>query len=274
MRVETKLRSARMVFGRYVGSRRHEASLSAPFSFSVAFIGHVNYPVMLESGRVERRNIHAHQGTIHGGERLGFLGDGTAAEFVEITPSPDLLARVAEEVRRPEARELGEVGGLDDAILWSVSALVRTRAYRGEDWTELEGETVAENLTRHLMVRYLGGRPARGLGGRLDQARLDRVIDYVEANPSVTTTLSDLASVAALSPFHFSRAFKRTMGLTPYQYVNTRAMTRARELLRGPDASVGSVARALGYASDAKFRAAFRRQFGEAPAAHVRSLDG
>jgi AraC family transcriptional regulator len=77
--------------------------------------------------------------------------------------------------------------------------------------------------------------------------------------------LGDLAQVAALSPFHFLRAFRRTTGFTPHAYVTARRMERALRLLLSTQHPIPEVAARLGYANPAHFRRAFRKAFGVAP---------
>ena len=66
--------------------------------------------------------------------------------------------------------------------------------------------------------------PARRthLRGGLSPAALRRVQLFVEANLGRAIHLHDLAARAALSPFHFARAFKTSAGMTPRAYVEQR----------------------------------------------------
>ena len=57
----------------------------------------------------------------------------------------------------------------------------------------------------------------------LSRERLVRVLDYIKTHLDDRLTLTDLAGVACLSPYHFSRSFKRTVGVGPQRYVTQRA---------------------------------------------------
>jgi AraC-like DNA-binding protein len=74
-----------------------------------------------------------------------------------------------------------------------------------------------------------------------------------------------LARRAHASTAHFSRCFKETFGETPHQYLQTRRIERAQELLRLSDLSVSEVCLAVGYASLGSFSATFKRTVGVAP---------
>ena len=67
-----------------------------------------------------------------------------------------------------------------------------------------------------------------------------------------------LASDAGLSRFHFCRAFKESTGLSPHAWLRQHRLEQAMNMLRDTDASVVSVAAALGYSSQTAFAAAFQ----------------
>ena len=76
-----------------------------------------------------------------------------------------------------------------------------------------------------------------------------------------------LAARAHLSVAHFSRQFRDVFGETPNQYLQTRRIERAQELLRLSDLTVSEVCLAVGYTSLGSFSATFKRTVGMAPSA-------
>lgn len=90
-----------------------------------------------------------------------------------------------------------------------------------------------------------------------------RVVNFIEQYLSETITLSTLATLVQLSPFHFARAFKQTLGLPPHRYHMSRRIERAKALLA--DRSVTEVAVAVGYAETSSFSSRFRRATGISP---------
>jgi AraC family transcriptional regulator len=99
---------------------------------------------------------------------------------------------------------------------------------------------------------------------RLSRQRLQRVLDYIEAHMG-SLSLSNLAAVACLSPFHFSRSFKRSMGVGPLRYVMGRRIERARRLILHSDMSLTDIAAAVGFDSQASFTSRFSRELGVSP---------
>jgi AraC family transcriptional regulator len=108
--------------------------------------------------------------------------------------------------------------------------------------------------------------------GRLDRRRLFRVLDYIDRNLEAELTLDNLASVACLSRFHFVRAFKQAVGLSPLRYVVARRLERAKVLLIEDEAPLIEIALALRFSSQANFTRAFRQSIGLAPGQYRREM--
>ncbi|WP_353510436.1 helix-turn-helix transcriptional regulator [Intrasporangium sp.] len=77
-----------------------------------------------------------------------------------------------------------------------------------------------------------------------------------------------LARVALMSPGHFSRSFRAAFGETPYSYLMTRRIERAKALLRRGDLSVTEVCFEVGCTSLGSFSSRFTELVGESPSAY------
>src|SRR2546430_1796045 len=102
--------------------------------------------------------------------------------------------------------------------------------------------------------------PARG---RLRRARDEMSRDYAEP-----LDVPALARTALRSPGHFSRSFRAAFGETPYSYLMTRRIERAKALLRRGDLSVTEVCFAVGCTSLGSFSSRFTELVGESPSAY------
>jgi AraC family transcriptional regulator len=129
-------------------------------------------------------------------------------------------------------------------------------------------ETLTIEIAALLLREYsTASAQARCLPkGGLTRNRARRVIEYVEANLGRAVTIRELAGMADLSPHHFVRMFKRTLGLTPYQYVLERRVERAKELLQNQAASLAEIGLSTGFCGQSHFTSAFRRVVGATPA--------
>src|ERR1700750_2289827 len=77
-----------------------------------------------------------------------------------------------------------------------------------------------------------------------------------------------LARTALMSPAHFSRQFRAAYGETPYAYLMTRRIERAKALLRRGDMSVTDVCMAVGCTSLGSFSSRFAELVGETPTSY------
>ena len=92
-----------------------------------------------------------------------------------------------------------------------------------------------------------------------------RVLDYIEAHLTEEIGLGQLAEEAGLSPYHFSKAFKTSLGVPPWRYVTERRIHRAKELLLDGCRSITEIAHDLGFSSHSHFTDVFRKTTGRAP---------
>ena len=113
-------------------------------------------------------------------------------------------------------------------------------------------------------------RPERVRGGLAPGVRR-RVLELMEARASDRLTLDELAGEAGLSPAHFARAFKESVGRAPHQHLLTLRLDRARRLLDAPDAGLSDIALRTGFADQAHFTRFFKRRFGVTPGALLRA---
>ena len=97
-----------------------------------------------------------------------------------------------------------------------------------------------------------------------DLAHLRRARDHMDREYAEPLDVSTMASVALMSPAHFSRKFRAAYGETPYSYLMTRRIERAKALLR-QGASVTDTCIAVGCTSLGSFSSRFTEIVGETP---------
>ncbi|GAA2501425.1 helix-turn-helix transcriptional regulator [Streptomyces gobitricini] len=101
-----------------------------------------------------------------------------------------------------------------------------------------------------------------------DLVRLRRARDVMDRDYALPLDVPALAKVALMSPGHFSRSFRAAFGETPYGYLMTRRVERAKALLRRGDMSVTEVCFAVGCTSLGSFSSRFSQLVGESPSAY------
>jgi len=101
-----------------------------------------------------------------------------------------------------------------------------------------------------------------------DLVRLRRARDQINREYARPLDVPALARTALMSPGHFSRSFKAAFGETPYGYLMTRRIERAKALLRRGDLSVTDVCFAVGCSSLGSFSSRFTELVGESPSSY------
>ncbi|MFD4232183.1 helix-turn-helix transcriptional regulator [Streptomyces sp. NPDC058545] len=101
-----------------------------------------------------------------------------------------------------------------------------------------------------------------------DLVRLRRTRDMMDRDYAEPLDVPALARAAHMSPGHFSRSFRAAFGETPYSYLMTRRIERAKALLRRGDLSVTDVCFAVGCTSLGSFSSRFTELVGESPSAY------
>jgi AraC-like DNA-binding protein len=101
-----------------------------------------------------------------------------------------------------------------------------------------------------------------------DLAHLRRARDLMDREYARPLKVEALARAALMSRAHFSRRFRAAYGETPYAYLMTRRIERAKALLRRGDISVTDVCFAVGCTSLGSFSSRFTELVGETPTAY------
>lgn len=99
-------------------------------------------------------------------------------------------------------------------------------------------------------------------------AHLRRARDLMDREYERPLDVAAIAHAALMSAAHFSRQFRTTYGETPYAYLMTRRIERAKALLRRGDMSVTEVCMAVGCTSLGSFSSRFTQLVGETPSSY------
>ncbi|MFH9723226.1 helix-turn-helix transcriptional regulator [Streptomyces sp. NPDC017254] len=101
-----------------------------------------------------------------------------------------------------------------------------------------------------------------------DLVRLRRARDVMDRDYALPLDVPALAGVALMSTGHFARSFRAAFGESPYSYLMTRRVERAKALLRRGDLSVTDVCFAVGCTSLGSFSSRFTELVGETPSSY------
>jgi AraC-like DNA-binding protein len=98
-----------------------------------------------------------------------------------------------------------------------------------------------------------------------------RVREFIERNIGQAIRVSDLSALVFRTSAHFSRAFKRSFGLTPHAYVLRRRIELASQLMIESSTPLSQIALRCGFNDQAHMCKRFRKHTGATPAAWRRA---
>lgn len=125
-------------------------------------------------------------------------------------------------------------------------------------------EALLNNYIVNLLTELLVGRNS---ASPLDQSAgiIEDSVAYINEHLTRELSLEELATQASLSPFYFSRLFKRETGFSPHQYILTARINNAKFLLQSTDATIKSICFSVGFTSESSFCTAFKKETGLTP---------
>ena len=185
---------------------------------------------------------------------------------IAVAVHPRLLSNALEETVDADDVELTEHWNLIDRHLSALLLEMTADLEDGSPAGRLYGESLANSLAVYLLNRYAARRitPVAYKGG-LPGHRLKRVLDFIADRLGEDISLSQLATIAGMSPHYFSQLFKQSTGRTPYHYVLLKRIERAKEELCNPKSSITDAALGAGFQNPSNFARVFRQLEGTTP---------
>ncbi|GAA3956841.1 helix-turn-helix transcriptional regulator [Allohahella marinimesophila] len=167
--------------------------------------------------------------------------------------------------REPNSVQLNERYQFEDQLIAQSGRLLDISG-----WDTAEDSMAADHLTHWLMVQMVSrhsavNMPAPDVSGKLSRQQVRLLQAHIDAALPENLTLERMADWVNMSPFHFARLFRASIGCAPYQYVLEQRLIRARDLLRQSGQKITVIALLCGFGDHSHFSRAFRKRFGVTP---------
>lgn len=122
-------------------------------------------------------------------------------------------------------------------------------------------------LTQYFLINKLLSELFLGSQNRLDTTKdmIRNALLYIENHYNEKITLTDISSYVGYSEFYFSRAFKKSIGESPYAYILRRRLQQSQLLLLTTTTVIEEIAKECGFANENNFYTYFNKSFGVTP---------
>ena len=173
---------------------------------------------------------------------------------------PDFVKSIAVENRFSADFEFNEIYKDKDPLIEHIGFALLDESSSETPVGKLYTDSLIQTLTLHLLKNYSNAASApENTNGGLSGYKLKRVREFIVANLEEDLSLAELAEVADLSQFHFARAFRKSTGQTPQQYLMQQRIERAKQLLSKDDLPIVEISLRTGFKNQSHFTTLFRK---------------
>lgn len=187
-------------------------------------------------------------------------------QFLSLTLDPSFVSIACSGMSETNGVELPVLVGIEDRFVEGVVMALKNEVEQNGKSGRIYSESLANSLVVHLYSKY-GVRNRSSEEGTFGGSPrlIRRAIEFIHSRLEQDITLKEIADAVGLSPFHFARLFKQTLGVSPYQYVIRQRIERAKQLLARGDQPLSSVAIDVGFYDQSHFTLHFKKVCGLTP---------
>ena len=188
--------------------------------------------------------------------------------FALFSIPPQELAEIAPETVNPEKVELMPTFGESepDHLISSIGVAIKQQLETDPYGCSFYVEHLMNAMCAHLLKHYCTIKPnLKNYDSGLSLYKLKQAIDYINDNLNNDITISDIANQVNISPYYFSRLFRKSTGFSPYRYVIQQRIAKAKQLIKQTGMTLADIALNCGFSSQTKMTLHFRKLTGLTP---------
>ncbi len=191
----------------------------------------------------------------------------TSVEFMLLAIEPVLLKQVGEDWLDPDRIELiPHFMNGQDVLIQGIFSALRDELESDKIGGHLLIDSLKMTLAIHLLRNYCTTQPKlKSYADGLSAFKRQQVSEYINEHLHQDLKLGEIAAIAQMSPYHFLRLFKQSMGVTPHQYILQCRIEKARYLLQHSKLSIATIAVRVGFCDQSHLSRYFKRIVGVTP---------
>src|SRR6266478_309057 len=189
-------------------------------------------------------------------------GDDKPSEALHLYLDPQFLRTIAASIDVDYSQiSISPQFGIRDEHIHHIGMSLHHELKDSNVIGRMYADSLAKVLAMQLVRRYSYLKDLRTSRGGMAPRKLRKAIEFINDNldQEQTVTLSAVAEAVQMSYFHFSRAFKQSMGISPNAYMTEQRIARAKKMLSDTDLPIADIALRAGFASQSHFTTTFRK---------------
>jgi AraC family transcriptional regulator len=250
----------------------HHAPVELPLSTSQQHLILMNtnvssntYVAQVTEGRVQETQMNIEDAIVVPAHIESSARWNRSHSYLALCLDPITLDRKVSTLVKGYTVELLPQFALPDPLLRNIGLALKAELETPGFAGQLYIDSLLNTLAVHLLRYYCVQKPLSSQNGCLPQAKLNQVLDYIQAHLAQDLTLAELAAIAQVSPNYFATQFKQSLGIAPHQYVVQQRIERAKTLMTMEKGSIAEIAGLVGFADQSHFTRHFKRIVGVTP---------
>jgi AraC family transcriptional regulator len=240
---------------------------------------HLSEPVTLETkhgAQVDSRRLAPGQILLYPARAVVSECAAGPLEWVSVSLDPAFMSTACCDAGGPGQLELRLEHGLEDGLIKTLCLELKREVEQGGPSGRLYAETLGTSLALHLAIHYSSrkNRFPQEVKGGLSPRVVRQALAFIHERLTEDFSLGEIAAAVGLSPFHFARMFKRTLGLSPHQFVTSQRLEAAKQMMIRGELPLMEIAVELGFFDQSHFTNHFKRTNGMTPREFIQHVRG
>ncbi|MGR3279402.1 helix-turn-helix domain-containing protein [Acaryochloris marina NIES-2412] len=189
----------------------------------------------------------------------------SSARVYSISLDPSIISQIDCEQFNPDSIELLPIFRKEDSLILQIGKAINKElefGYPFQAYIDSLKTCLATHLIKNYASTYIYLKEYKG---GLSDNKLSEVTEYINNNLSKNISINDLSESVGISQYYFSRLFKQSIGISPYQYIIQRRIDKAKNLLCRQELDIAEIALHCGFAHQSHLNRYFKKLTGTTP---------